>query len=621
MAKCSFETEGYSCPFDSKEDETLCIFHLPVEKKDTDEFWKCLANYLIVLIENTNDNLIKEVYYLEKTKTLSDAIKEASEKDKTNKLIIPWIILKDDIELQVIYNQKVKRDAVWKFTGFQFPQMNSKFNFQNFVFYLSDFTDTQFTGYSSFKNAKFLGKLNFRKAKFKGNVSFRRSKFRGYTSFIDTIFSSHAGFSETKFSESVVFRSAEFAKYAYFRWVDFAGNVNFNHTKFYGKVSFKGSQFLRRTFFSGAEFFENTLFSKVKLWRDLNFSRTIIHSHLTFNSCNIYNQLFFEGIHILENGLLLLWNINFMHGISYINIDKETLKGEITVPVQAGTIIFKDIPYGMNRISFLHTQIYYDRPYIRFFNVHWETEPIKFLFDANFVFNQEKNWNNFISGGELKSILPIFSMPGIHRQPYRALPEAEKHKLENLVKLDVERISREIRKFYEDFGNYPDAGDYYIAEMEYRRCQIFHLPKNSFYYIPNLFKLFVTKPKLFLYWLAISFYKWVSKYGESPSKALYWLICTIFVSAGIYLYAGFGINDSQSIKYYFYPKFPDLSLFIVNFFKSLLFALCNLIPNIARFHNFQYLTPWTIFFSFLEGIFGVSIITLFLLAIRRRFRR
>jgi len=103
VANCRYSIPEipYSCPFEAEEGEEYCIFHLPKEKKEPKEFWRHLANYLIALMENTEDEKIKDFLnrreawiFQEKDDDLIDYYKSKIEKGRI--LAVYWIcILRD----------------------------------------------------------------------------------------------------------------------------------------------------------------------------------------------------------------------------------------------------------------------------------------------------------------------------------------------------------------------------------------------------------------------------------------------------------------------------------------------------------------------------------------------
>lgn len=169
----------------------------------------------------------------------------------------------------------------------------------------------------------------------------------------------------------------------------------------------------------------------------------------------------------------------------------------------------------------------------------------------------------------------------------------------------MERTSREIRRYYEELSSYPDAGDYYVAEMNYRRAT----RQGPLFY----------RFGLLLYWL-------FSDYGESAARALGWLLGVWLTSAFCYMYAGFAFGKIGPVRY---SLRPDLTITgatvwrnFVDFAHALAYSFINLVPGYFRLGTPQEWTTWTTpFIVVAEAVFGVSLLTLFLLAIRRRFRR
>ena len=177
----------------------------------------------------------------------------------------------------------------------------------------------------------------------------------------------------------------------------------------------------------------------------------------------------------------------------------------------------------------------------------------------------------------------------------------ESAECERLVKRDVERIAREIRRFYEEYGSYPDAGDYYIAEMDYRRTQT---------------------PRFSLRGLALMLYKQVTNYGESPGRALMSLLFVCLGSTMGYLLVGFD-QGRHTVEPLFKSGWPYLGAPLKDFGLSLLYALTSLVPGWFRTQS-QTFTPgsvWTTAVTICEAAAGVAVLALFLLAVRRRFRR
>jgi len=110
----------------------------------------------------------------------------------------------------------------------------------------------------------------------------------------------------------------------------------------------------------------------------------------------------------------------------------------------------------------------------------------------------------------------------------------------------------------------------------------------------------------------------VSNYGESPFRAFGWLLGIWLGSAFFYLFTGFNFSG-HNVKF----DFSNISSFLNDLlFKAIPFALANLIPGYFRFITQPQANPLaTTIISIIEGVLGITVLTLFLLAVRRRFKR
>jgi hypothetical protein len=297
----------------------------------------------------------------------------------------------------------------------------------------------------------------------------------------------------------------------------------------------------------------------------------LVSSVLDFTRAALRNKLRITATICEAGSAILLRDLDFVRGTSDIYLDRGIHRGNVLHPRQGravdaeGQVVFQDIPDGIERVSLLHTDVFSDRPNVRFVNVHWKTNPREFLFDAKFVFIPRARWHQ-----ELGESAKVNELPDLYNT------RADLSHLEPLVRRDVERIAREIRRSYEAYGSYSAAGDYHIAEMEYRRVQAKGL-------------------NWFLLWC----YRTASQYGESPGRAL--LSLAVLWASFVFLYLPLGLHLSQT---------PLLSF-------------VSLLPIYTRIQSdmLAQVGGGTKFVSILQGLLGASVLTLFLLALRRRFRR
>ena len=420
---------------------------------------------------------------------------------------------------------------------------------------------------------------DFQKATFNGNASFSPATFGVNALFSEATFNGKADFSNGMSKDETTMFSAK---------------ADFSRATFGAELSFERAILVgERVDFRDADFFGQ-----------VDFRRTTLDTLLVLDYVYLRNQMLFDGTRLDGRTKVLLWGLNFVHGTSNVSMEKGCEKGRIVEP--AGQVVFRDISANMNRVSFLHTDILTDRLLIRFSNVKWEADPHRFIFDAPFAFYEPHEW-------QAKTGLPewaIYKLPELffadRTAPGSKTPEKrQERKLQALeackplVRQDVERIAREIRLSTEKYGNYPDAGNYYVAEMNFRRAR---LPRRAW----------LKRPAMWFYWL-------VSRYGESPTWAGLCLLVWLALASWAYMIKGFGWEGGtvrRTIAFDFGQLCPTLRDFVL----SVLHTFPKLVPFWSRPGGTESSVLWTAATAGCQTVF-YAILTLFLLAIRRRFRR
>ncbi len=242
---CSYEHQDWRCPFDAELSHELCIFHLPVDKKNPEDFWHELACYLFALMMAPNNQEVEEfVAHLPSSHWL---------RAQGNN----WRA----------YRDLAARTLPWHLTGFVFPAMDKNHNFSGFVFPAVDFFGATFSTQANFREATFDGKADFRYAKFNGEADFSGAKFSGEADFWKATFSAGAYFTFAEFSGEAQFWSATFSAGAYFWHATFSGPAYLTRATVNGVLDFSHATLRNRLLFEGTVFGEK---AKVLLWA-LNF--------------------------------------------------------------------------------------------------------------------------------------------------------------------------------------------------------------------------------------------------------------------------------------------------------------------------------------------------------------
>lgn len=667
--KCSYSYEDYHCPFDAEDKEEFCIFHLPVEKKDPLKFWKHLANFLwnclpigtpemmrmqtehFWIIDERDNNLLE--YYRDKVDKsegkligfifppMDDRYNFRKFKFSKMNFLAAQFSGKADFGLakfrENVYFSRVNfgEEANFKETKFDedvyfiraYFSKDVFFNVAKFVKDVS-FSEAVLSGYAEFKQTSFSGEADFSKVQFLSESyfggtlfanpgNFQQAQFSKETDFVNVQFSNDVNFYEAKFSGSAHFCNAQFSGEAFFHYAQFlnrayfnlsqfSGDVHFENAQFSEKADFRDTQFLGVANFEDVQFSEGVYFMRAKFGNRINFAGSLIlgnsifiYAHfykeanftnaiakfLDFEGCEIYSFLRFREIQKLKEARIVSiterieeWDSDDKKKVERLCLEKALALDVKKVPP---VILLRDIKFWENghllledfdvsRVSFWQTNFHIIQSRIDFIRVDWGSQ--KSVIDDIYTRQEYKNW-------EKKTKEKWLTENELHRI-YKPIEETKN------CALEIERCYRQIRLYYETRGEHPDAGDFYKHEMEVRGKRL---------------KGFIK----FLHWL----YGLFSKYGESPARAFISLLVILGIFSFFYLLIGFKYNDNL------------ISFNLRNYSLALLFAINNLIPGYIRMQAFQSTSPWTILTLVFEVIFGITILTLFLLAVRRRFRR
>ena len=333
---------------------------------------------------------------------------------------------------------------------------------------------------------------------------------------------------------------------------------------FLGMPAFFGAQFSGDADFSGSQFSGNADFAFARFLKKTDFHSSRVNL-LDFTSCEIFSFLRLREIQQIKGNsdppIILLRDLRFWEN---------------------GHILLED--FAPSGISFLHTNFHIVHPRIYLIRMGWGKE--KIILDDIFKRKEYRIYKEIKAEKERMLGKKEISKWEIVYDPIKEMSEEKKVE-------EIERCYRQIRLAYEAMGEYPDAGDFYLQEMRIREKRLKGIIK-------------------FLHWL----YGWVSKYGESPARAFCWLIGIWLGSAFLYLFTGFNFFGYNVIH------LPKFALSKIRILLAVSFAFINLIPGYFRFITQPQTNPLpTTIISIIEGVLGIIVLTLFLLAIRRRFKR
>jgi len=162
------------------------------------------------------------------------------------------------------------------------------------------FPSSWFLKVSSFSGATFAQNADFTDAQFKGPVDFATASFTLTARFVATVFGEVAYFSQAGFAGAADFADARFEKDGYLLASRFADQAQFSRVTFAHKADFSGSEFAGPADFHNASFEGMANFSTATFARDARFMEAVFKGECSFWLADIrdvadFHHATFEG--------------------------------------------------------------------------------------------------------------------------------------------------------------------------------------------------------------------------------------------------------------------------------------------------------------------------------------
>lgn len=485
---------------------------------------------------------------------------------------------KDDTQFQQEIESIIKNTtpgSVADFSNFVFP--TSQYMLRTFP--ASLFPNAIFWKEANFYSANFELGANFESARFEDEASFTRAKFGAKANFHSAVFKGDTHFS-TDFAHEVTFGSTHFEKKAGFFLASFAAPVEFGSAKFDGEADFSNAKFrqfanftsahFREGYFNLAHFEADASFVGVSFALDAHFNDTIFKRAADFWRASFAAAVYFSETIFREDA-----ELQCGPHFSFAQFTKP--ESVIFYRTYLGQAIF----FNCN-VSCL-----------TFSSVRWRARP-----------NGKRQ---------------LFEECGDPRSPTVFAPK-DNDPDERDYGLIAETY-QQLKKNYDNRMDYWTAGDFHYGEMEMKRL---HSPRQN----------------KAIRWLhrnlgLVAWYRYASEYGESYARPLLALLAVLALFTFLFPLPGlvFTKPDSGSPVQ---PLFPSLNygdfaayiqayhgpgwIAVLAFFgHSIMTAL-----SVAGFQKeliYQPAYPWGRALALLELLLTSTLIALFLLALRRQFRR
>jgi hypothetical protein len=463
-----------------------------------------------------------------------------------------------------------------------------------------DFNKATFLQNADFGGATFTQDANFSSATFIQKTDFTDAIFTQNAIFIAATFTQDANFSNATFANSAVFCNASFSQSADFSSATFTQDANFSSVIFTQNANFFKATFTRNADFSCAIFMQNAYFWNATFTQDAEFRRTTFIQDANFNDAIFTRDANF-------------FKATFMQAANFESTEFH------------GTADWRKCRF-LDQAEFRHTRFEprdNDMPSAAF-------ALAKFSKPSEIVFEEVDLSRVLFHNCDVSQVWFTSSVWWAKREGHRGLAVFEeeillKPKFAQLRKdygyFDygaVEQIYHQLQKNYDTRLDYRKANDFHYGQMEMRRLEA------------TTGGLFSIQPRFLRRWASLlNLYRVASDYGNSYAKPGAWLFAILLAAALLFPIAGLELKQvvsasSASVTYSsvwngqdgWTNKFWAEAKLIG---KSGITAIDT--ATFQRTPEYAPVYPWGRVLAIVETLLTSSLFALFLLAIRRQFRR
>ena len=196
--------------------------------------------------------------------------------------------------------------------SFQDYKFNGELNFDHAIFNgeidfslvslakEATFKNTTFCKVSYFSGATVSEKIHFPMAKFKERALFTAVKFHNDAGFCETNFTKEVNFSDSTFHKNADFRSTSFCQSASFSATTFNGKADFSSATFDGAADLRFPTFNDETYFSSVAFNDEVVFLEATFKSDVDFIDTTFSGLTIFDACSFSKSVKFTQAYVKD---------------------------------------------------------------------------------------------------------------------------------------------------------------------------------------------------------------------------------------------------------------------------------------------------------------------------------
>jgi uncharacterized protein YjbI with pentapeptide repeats len=495
-------------------------------------------------------------------------------------------------------------------------------DFTGFVFVNSPYHQHEFAAQCCFRNARFTQDADFGSARFTQVADFSRATFRQRAYFGGATFAEPADFQRATFTEDADFGYATFMRNADFGLAMFTQAADFSGARFAEDAKFFGATFTQAAHFTNATFTQEANFLGARFTQKAYFHSTTFTRKANFAGTRFMQETLFEFARFME--VAYFWRTTFerIARFDYALIaeavefkDTEFQKDDNLEP---GPTFVETKFRRPEEVTFYNTRLEQallhrcDVSRVNFSNVFWRRRPNgkRMVFDEVVDLKHGAAWDLRAVEGDPD------------RRNYRLIAE----------------LYQQLKKNYDDRRDYWTAGDFHYGEMEMKRLALAPAGRilRRVGSIIGASRLDASRRWLHQKLGLVAFYKYASAYGESYVRPALCLLLVLLVSAALYPVAGLRYDVTRDraavvapgrpaahLLTYWHPlwgsgdkrPWPRLALWGNSLMSTL---------NVAIFRKdltYEPRYPWGDVLALAEQILTSTLVALFLLAVRRQFKR
>ena len=498
------------------------------------------------------------------------------------------------------------------FEKFAFPELNF---IGRTIKAICHFRGATFTEYADFSGATFTQNAYFSRVTFTQNASFLEATFTQVADFSGATFTRNAYFGAATFTQNAYLGAATFTQDADFSGATFTRNAYFGAAIFTQKAYFNGATFTQDADFSFATFTQNASFLDATFTRNADFSGATFTRNADFRRTTFTQNADFERTEFYGTAH---WRYSRF-------LDQAEFRHTAFNPSQEGT---PSAVFSLAKFAKPKEVVFDDVDLSRALFLNCDLSEFSFTSSVRWA---ERDGNRGLAVFEEKLLLdPTLS---VARVEYGPIDHGA-----------VEQIYHQLKKNYDAGLDYRKANDFHFGEMEMRRLEPHHSllfrhgwmrKRRRFnvirYAVPLIFRIRRCIERAWR-WLRPgigpeALYLHASDYGNSYAKPML-LLLLVFLPLFTALFPIPGLEQRQ-------PKPGPTETYLTVWDKQntwsnlgteskLLVKSAIAALDTATFQRNPEYTPaypWGRLLAILETLLTSTLFALFLLAIRRQFKR